>query len=217
MDEAEWDARYEAGGPVAAAPPNQFVAEELAMLPPGRALDLGCGEGRNALWLAARGWRVTGVDFSGAALARAARLADDAGVADQAEWLHGDARDAAGLPGPYDLVVVAYLHLPAADRGRALRAAASLLAPDGTLLVVGHDLRNLTGGVGGPQDPALLFTPEDLVLDLAEVPELSVQRAEPVTRRVETAEGERTAIDALVRFRRMADRSDLALEHEVPV
>src|SRR6476646_8725770 len=77
----DWNARYAQKELVWSAEPNRLFAAEVGGLPPGRALDLACGEGRNAVWLAGRGWRVTGVDFSGVALAKARRLADRAGVA----------------------------------------------------------------------------------------------------------------------------------------
>src|SRR5579875_1878471 len=76
MDRAEWDARYAGEELLWRAEPNQFLVEEVAELPPGRALDVACGEGRNAIWLAEHGWNATGVDFSEVALAKARRLAD---------------------------------------------------------------------------------------------------------------------------------------------
>lgn len=201
-DAAAWDARYAASELVWGTEPNRFVAEELAGLPPGRALDVACGEGRNALWLAARGWHAVGVDFSSTGIERARRLAVRAGVAEQVELVVGDAVSGPLPEGPFDAVVVAYLHLPAEQRRSALRLAARALAPGGTLLVVAHDSANLTEGVGGPQDPALLYTAQDVTADLAEVPGLVVDKAERVRRPVPSAEGERVALDALVRVHR---------------
>src|ERR1700712_1041252 len=93
MDAQTWDERYAAAGLVWSATPNQFVAAELAALPPGRALDLACGEGRNALWLADRGWQVTAVDFSRVALDKGRALAArQAGSGPpQLDWVLGDA------------------------------------------------------------------------------------------------------------------------------
>ena len=131
MDAQAWDERYAASELVWSAGPNQFVAAELADLPPGRALDLAAGEGRNAIWLARHGWVVTAADFSQVALDKGRRLAGDTPVrwvcADATRW---DERSA------YDLVMVAYLQLPAAERAAALRAAYHALWPGGTLLVV---------------------------------------------------------------------------------
>jgi ubiquinone/menaquinone biosynthesis C-methylase UbiE len=104
---------------------------------------------------------VTGVDFAGVALARAAQLAEQTALAPRVTWVQADASDSSTWGASFDLVVVAYVHQVSAERRRVLRAAAQVLAPRGTLLVIGHDLSNLAQGVGGPQDPALLFTPEE--------------------------------------------------------
>jgi SAM-dependent methyltransferase len=154
MDRTEWDARYAAASELVwTAQPNRFVVEELVGLPPGRALALAAGEGRNAVWLAGRGWRVTAVDFSQVALARGRQLANERGV--EVTWVVADVRSYEPSPGGYDAVLEAYLHLPAGGMAGVLAHAAAALAPGGTLLVVGHDRANLSGGVGGPQDPTV--------------------------------------------------------------
>ncbi|MFB7907104.1 methyltransferase domain-containing protein [Kitasatospora sp. NPDC056076] len=218
MDSQGWDDRYAASELVWGAAPNRWVVRELTGRTPGHALDLATGEGRNAIWLAARGWEVTGLDFSAVALERAERLTAELPdeVADRLTWRHGDARTHEAPTVGYDLVLVAYLHLPAADRRAALHRAAEALAPGGTLLVIGHDLSNLTEGVGGPQDPAVLLTPQDVLADLAPYG-LHTVRAERVRREVDTEPGHRggatggatgvatgVAIDALVRLERGA-------------
>ncbi|MFB7471495.1 class I SAM-dependent methyltransferase [Kitasatospora sp. NPDC056184] len=202
MDSRAWDDRYAASELVWGTEPNRWVVRELAGLAPGRALDLAAGEGRNSMWLAGLGWEVTGLDFSTVALGRAERLTaalpDE--VADRLTWRHGDARAFEAPPEGYDLVLVAYLQLPAEDRRAALRRGAGVLAPGGTLLVVGHDSANLAEGAGGPRDPAVLFTPEDVLADLAGTG-LRTVRAERVRRPVgDGAE----AVDALVRLERAA-------------
>jgi ubiquinone/menaquinone biosynthesis C-methylase UbiE len=190
--------------------PNRWVEQELAGLPPGRAVDVAAGEGRNAIWLAARGWRVTAVDFSAVALERGRRLAaaQPGEVAGRVTWQNADVTRWEA-PGPvFDLVLLAYLQLPAAQRRGVLRQAAAALAPGGTLLVVGHDTSNLTAGVGGPQDERVLFTPEDVLDDLGGT-ELVTTLAEQVRRPVQVEGGSepRYAIDALVRcFRPVAAR-----------
>ncbi|MFJ9774600.1 class I SAM-dependent methyltransferase [Kitasatospora sp. NPDC101157] len=210
MDSQGWDDRYAASDLVWGAAPNQWVVRELTGRTPGRALDLATGEGRNAIWLAAQGWEVTGLDFSAVALERAERLTAELPdeVADRLTWRHGDVRNQEAPAVGYDLVLIAYLQLPAADRRAALHGAAEALAPGGTLLVVGHDLTNLSDGVGGPQDPAVLFTPEDVLADLAEYG-LRTVRAERVHRTVgEPGHGgglTGVAIDALVRLERGAE------------
>jgi SAM-dependent methyltransferase len=198
-EQAAWDQRYSGPDLVWGAGPNRFVADEMAALPPGRAIDLGCGEGRNAIWLAGRGWRVTAVDFSAAGLARAGRLASERGVS--VAWVQADLLAWQPEPGGYGLVLIAYLHLPSAGLARVFRAAAAAVAPGGTLLVIGHDRDNIARGHGGPQDMDRLYTP---ALVTAELGGLGIRRAEQVPRTVRTPEGERTAIDTLVRAERPA-------------
>jgi SAM-dependent methyltransferase len=197
--QAAWDQRYSGPDLAWGAGPNRFVPGEVTTLAAGRAIDLGTGEGRNAIWLAERGWQVTAVDFSAAGLARAARLAAERAV--RVEWVQADLLDYQPAPGHYDLVLIAYLHLPADSLARVFRAAAAAVAPGGTLLVIGHDRDNITRGHGGPQDPGRLYTPAAVA---AELDGLVVQRAEQVTRPVRTPDGERTAIDTLVRAGRPA-------------
>ena len=203
MDAEDWDDRYAASELVWSREPNQFVAAELADLPVGTAVDLAAGEGRNAIWLASRGWSATAVDFSQVALDKGARLAADAGI--DVTWVCADATTWQP-PAPVDLVVVAYLQLPADDRRRAVQGAARMLAPGGTLLLVAHDSTNLTEGTGGPQDPRVLMTADDVLEDLSGVPDLEVEvlRAGRVARAVTSSdehggEERRTAWDCLVR------------------
>ncbi|SNR81498.1 MFS transporter [Actinomadura mexicana] len=133
-----WDSRYSEHHHIWSGEPNAVLVQEAAGLEPGTALDLGCGEGADAVWLARRGWRVTAVDISGVALERAAGHAAEAGVADRVDWQCRDL--AASFPeGSYDLVSAQFLHSPAdMPREEVLRAAAAAVAPGGVLLVVGH-------------------------------------------------------------------------------
>ena len=199
MDADDWDRRYSTSELIWTAEPNRFLVEEVRDLAPGRALDLAAGQGRNAVWLAHEGWQVTALDFSAVGLDKARRLAARAGVA--IDLVRADARDP--IDGAFDLVAVLYLHLSAEDRRRALRNAAGAVAPGGTLLVVGHDTTNLTRGVGGPQDAAVLFTASDVVADL-DGTGLVIRRAEAVHRTVTRDGGDTVAIDALVRAERPA-------------
>lgn len=194
MDRNDWDARYAGDELVWSAEPNRFLVDEVAALPPGRALDLACGEGRNAVWLAERGWNVTGVDYSKVGLDKARRLAEARGVS--ARWEVADVTDFASAPESFDLVIVLYLHLPEASRRVAFRHAAAAVAKGGTLLVVGHDITNPEAGWGGPSDSAVLYGPEDVVADLDG---LQTVKAERVRRPVPTDDGEKIAIDVLVR------------------
>jgi SAM-dependent methyltransferase len=197
MDAEAWDERYAATELVWSAGPNQFVERELADVPPGRALDLACGEGRNARWLAERGWQVTAIDFSGVAVEKGRR------VSEAVDWQVGDALTAP-LPQQLDLVVIAYLQVPADERRVVVRRAFEALRPDGTLLVVAHDSTNRTEGTGGPQSPDVLYTAEDVLADLdGRRPEVLV--AERVARTVPATDehgSHGTAWDALVRLTR---------------
>jgi SAM-dependent methyltransferase len=218
VDARAWDERYAASELVWSAGPNQFVAAELADLPPGRALDLAAGEGRNAIWLARRGWTVTAVDFSRVGLDKGRTLAGDT----QVRWVCADATQW-DEPAAYDLVLLAYLQLAADERRAAVRAGWASLVPGGTFFLVAHDSTNLTEGTGGPQDPAVLMTAEDVLADLTgdaagsgpasdTGPDAGVEvvRAERVAREVaaqpdgdERGHGDepaRTAYDCLVRL-----------------
>ncbi len=198
MNRQQWDERYGSMDLVWTAEPNRFVVEELADLTPGRALDLGAGEGRNAIWLAERGWQVTAVDFSAVGLAKGAQLAANRGVTG-IRWVEADLRAYQPDQGGYDLVLLAYIHLPKAEFDALLQTAASALAPGGTLLVIGHDVDNIAHGHGGPQDPAILHRVSDVVAGLGG---LAIRRAGQASRPVRTDEGERVAIDTVVRAQR---------------
>lgn len=202
----DWDERYAASAPWGDEP-NVWVRQHTEGLAPGRALDLACGDGRHALWLAARGWHVHATDFSAAAVARgraaeqAARAAMPAAtgpVPAPIDWQVADLTATAPTD-EVDLVVLAYLHLPAPDRERVLAGAARVLAPGGTLVVVAHDLTNLTEGVGGPQDASVLTEPRGVAQPLEDAG-LEVVVAEVARRPVPQAD--RPALDTVVVARR---------------
>jgi SAM-dependent methyltransferase len=163
-----WNARYSASELVWGADPNRFLEAELRDAPPeGRVLDLACGEGRNAIWLAARGWQVTAVDYSEVAIERAQGLAAREGV--EVEWVCADLTRWTPEARAFRLVVILYLQVPGEDRRRVLERAASALAPGGALFVIGHARRNLAEGTGGPQDPDLLLEPAEVAAELEAV------------------------------------------------
>jgi SAM-dependent methyltransferase len=188
-----WNRRYAGSELLWTAEPNRFLVAETSGLPPGRALDLACGEGRNAVWLAERGWEVTGVDFADVGLDKARGLAAARGV--DPTWVEADLLDYDPPPEAFDLVVILYLQLPAEERTRVLRSAAAAVAPGGTLVVVAHDRSNLEHGHGGPQDPGVLATPAEVAADLDR---LEVERADVMERR----DGDLVALDLLVRAHR---------------
>lgn len=202
MDAGDWDARYAASELIWSRGPNQFIEAECAGLPPGRAVDLACGEGRNAIWLASLGWQVTAVDFSPVALDKGRTLAGELDV----DWVCDDATSWTGSG--LDLAVVAYFQVPAALRRTAARHVVSSLRPGGTLVWVAHDSTNLSEGTGGPQDPAVLMTADGVVADLDGI-DVEVVRSGRVERVVpgastsgthrHTGEASRVAYDCLVR------------------
>ncbi len=185
MDAAEWDSRYARSELVWGAPPNSTVVEhvygldrripllpdESGVAPPlPRALDLACGEGRHALWLATHGWQVTAVDFSQVGIDKgrtvAARLSRS--VRSRVDWRTADITDLASaeVTGPFELILMVFVHLPADERRTLLHQLSDMLAPGGMLLILGHATRNITDGYGGPQEPQILFSPDDLRADL---------------------------------------------------
>src|SRR4051812_11620697 len=171
----EWDERYTARRQWSDGP-NALVGSLLDGVPPGDAVDLGAGEGRHALWLAARGWRVTAGDFSAVGLGRG-RAQPGGGLV---TWGTADVLTWAAPASSLDVVLVAYRHLPEPRTTELLRRAVGWLRPGGRLLVLGHDVANIAAGVGGPQEPAILHSVERLapVAELLEVDRLEQVRRE---------------------------------------
>ncbi|HEV3498627.1 MAG TPA: class I SAM-dependent methyltransferase [Actinomycetes bacterium] len=187
MDRQQWNERYAAQPTLWNVDPAPFLGGELGDRAPGRALDLGAGEGRTALWLAEHGWTVTAVDFSDVALDRARDRAEAAGLSGALEWVCADLVDFDPTGAAYDLVLMMFVHLRPPERRRLLQRSAAVLAPGGLVLVAGYDRTN-PESAGGPRDPEILFTPEGLVADLEG---LRIERAE----RVQVAD----AVDTVVR------------------
>lgn len=196
MKADDWNRKYAERPLVWGDGPNRFVEAELGDLPPGRALDLACGEGRNAVWLATSGWEVTALDFSDVAVARGVERAARLGLA--IDFRVGDVLTAE-IGAGYDLVVISYLQLPAHERRAVLDRATAALAAGGTFLLVAHDLRNREEGWGGPSNPDVLWTVAETTGPLADAG-LEIVHADEVLREVEDAA--RPAIDTLVRARR---------------
>lgn len=186
-----WDRRYSGPELVWGAEPNEFVAEHLAGIPPCRVLDLGSGEGRNALWLAEQGHRVTALDLSQVAIDKARVMAADAGLGIDF-WAVDLVRAWQPEPEAYDLVLLSYLQVPPSSRRRVHAKAIAALAPGGTVFVVAHHPDNLEHGVGGPPYPEVMYGERDLAADFGR---LEVVRNERVERPVEGAD--RPALDVL--------------------
>ncbi len=175
-----WNDRYSEREMEFGAEPNALVVEHLGSFPPGRALDLGSGQGRNAVWLAKKGHSVVAIDQSEVATRQGAEWARQAGAAVEfvtADLLSWEPEDAA-----FDLVLLSYVHLREAARKLVHAKALRTLAPGGTLMLIAHHRDNLEHGVGGPSSAEMLFTEEDIAADFAG---LIVERNERVSRRVE--------------------------------
>ncbi len=164
MNEAFWDERYRSSGTLWSGRPNPHLVSEASELAPGTALDVGCGEGADAIWLAERGWQVTAVDFSSVALARGAARASELGgdVAARITWVHADLTEWVPPASSCDLVSVQFMHLPKDQREPLQRRLAAAVAPGGTLLVVGHHPSDLQTTVARPAGPDRYFTASDV-------------------------------------------------------
>jgi SAM-dependent methyltransferase len=147
FDQAFWDSLYEARPEIWSGNPNHGLVVEVDALPPGSALDVGAGEGADAIWLAGRGWRVTAVDISPVALARAASRARRAGaeVADRIEWVHRDLLSWEPPTRQYELVSAHFFHAAPGPRRLLFGRLASAVVAGGTLIVVGHSSRVFEG------------------------------------------------------------------------
>jgi len=189
VERERWNRRWEEHSHHCHDDPVGVVGQELADLEPGRALDLGCGAGRTAIWLAERGWQVTGVDFSDVALAQAREKRPDV------DWVQADLREYEPEADAFDLVLVLYVHLPSGERRQLLRRAVSAVAPGGTLVVLGHDVTNIGTGAPGPSNADVLYEPEAIGRELEP---LAIRKAGRITRRVTVDGGEADAVDALV-------------------
>jgi SAM-dependent methyltransferase len=153
-DRSFWEGRWsqalrEHGDRVAQRPPTTHLTAEIGDLPPGRALDAGCGHGSDTLWLAARGWQVTAIDFSATALAFARSTAEAMGpdIAERINWIEADLGTWTPQPDEYDLVVSLYVHVAGSVEEMVQRMAIGV-ADSGTLFLVGH--RPIDPATGAP-------------------------------------------------------------------
>jgi SAM-dependent methyltransferase len=196
---AEWDARYAEVDRVWSGNPNGTLVTEVAGLPPGRALDVGCGEGADAVWLARHGWDVTALDVSRVALERAAMHAEQAGV--QVRWIHAGLLDASLSPGVFDLVSAQYPVLRRSPTNQAERALLGAVAPGGVLLVVHHADIDPDDARARGFDPADYVQPAQVASLLDEHWQLEVDEKRPRT--VETGAGAGHSVDQVLRARRL--------------
>jgi thioredoxin reductase/SAM-dependent methyltransferase len=168
FERATWEQRYQSSPTVWSGNPNAQLVAEASDMKPGRALDVGSGEGADAVWLASRGWQVTATDIARTALDRAAAHAATAGddVAQRIAWHQVDLRHEPVPAGPYDLVSSHFLHLPERERTELYARLADAVAPEGVLLIVGHHPSDLRAPVRRPHFPDMMFTAEQLAADL---------------------------------------------------
>ena len=190
---AAWNEKYQERGYLWGTEPNTFLVEVAAGYPPGRALDLGCGQGRNSVWLATLGHDVTGLDLSPVAIDHARRLAAEWEVEahfaaiDLTTWDPAEER--------WDLIVLSYLQVEAEDRKLIHAKAIAAMAPGARLVLVAHHLDNLDQGVGGPQTPDVLYTETQLLADFSD---LEIFVCEQVIRHVDKDGVTGDAIDVLL-------------------
>lgn len=198
-----WDQRYSESEKVWSGNPNQRLVEQVADLSPGTALDVGAGEGGDAIWLASRGWRVTALDVSEVALAKVAAHAAEAGVGDHVTTLHHDLIAGGELPDGFDLVSAQFLHPPLDKFEEIHRRLAAAVRPGGHLLVVGHHPMDVETGVrSGHGHSELLFTP-DKVLAALPTDGWEVLVADTPTRESHHGHGPAEVTDSVVLARRL--------------
>ncbi len=204
-DQGFWEERYRSVHAVWSKRPNSVLLDEAADLEPGTAVDVGCGEGADAIWLAERGWRVTAVDWSETALQRGADEAASRGedVAARISWQTADVTT--WTPdGSYDLVTCAFLHIPHDDRSTLFDRLADAVAPGGSLLIFGHHPSERETHRGG-RPAELFFSPEEVVGGL-DASSWEVLTAEGRTREAQDHEGNPTVLtDTVVRARKLGD------------
>lgn len=165
-DEGYWDAHYGNDGDIWSGRPNAQLVAEATHLAPGTALDVGAGEGADAIWLAEQGWTVTGTDISSIALARAAEHARQRGVESSIAWQHQDLLKQAPPKRSFDLVSAQFMHLPLADRDPLFARLAEAVAPGGTLLIVGHAPSDMNGTEHSHHPAEMFFTAHDVATPL---------------------------------------------------
>ncbi|OXM59330.1 class I SAM-dependent methyltransferase [Amycolatopsis vastitatis] len=197
MDAPSWDEMYRSRDQVFSGNPNPVLVTEVAGLQPGRALDVGCGEGADALWLAGRGWQVTAVDISPTALTRAATTGAD--LAGRVRWTRADLITTPPPAGVFDLVSIHYFPLPRQPDQAALRGLLAAVAPGGTLLFATHDLAGLSPRPGF--DPSDYYQPNDIARLLDDNWTIHVNETRPRT--APTPAGTHHTHDTVLRAQRL--------------
>jgi SAM-dependent methyltransferase len=189
-----WDERYRSKERIWSGDPNPQLVAEIAGRPPGRALDVGCGEGADAIWLAGQGWAVVATDISSVALERAEQHVRDTDAAgsERIEWLQADLLASPPEPNSFDLVSSQFMQLPPELRTPLFTALIAAVRTGGTLLIVGHHPSDLESGVPRPPMPELFYTPEDIAALLDGGWKVEVSEARP--RPARTPDGEEATV-----------------------
>ncbi|GAA4693435.1 Methyltransferase domain-containing protein [Promicromonospora umidemergens] len=200
-DAQHWDERYSSRDRLFSGNPNGVLVTEVAGLPPGRALDVGCGEGGDTLWLAGQGWQVTAADISQVALDRGAAAAAGAGLAGLVTWQQADLTATPPPDGPFDLVSLQYFPLPTRSGRAALHRLLDVVAPGGTLLVGSHDMSDLATYRHPDFDPADYYAPDDIAQLLGD--DWTVQVNESRLRTTAPPEGTHHVHDTVLHARRL--------------
>ena len=194
-----WDERYAGSTRIWSGRPNQRLVEQAADLAPGTALDVGCGEGADVVWLARQGWQATGVDVSQVAVDRAAQHAEESGVEASTSFARVDVIGGSSLPGAFDLVTASYLHPPVPAFASTYATVMAAVRPGGRLLVTAHHPADAGTGLRNPALAHLLFPPEQLVALLDEA-QWDVEVSGTPQRDVTNADGDTVTItDTVVR------------------
>lgn len=198
FDETFWDERYNGSGAVWSGNPNPQLVAEAAKLAPGRALDVGCGEGADSFWLAQRGWQVSAVDISRVALKKAAQHASakatsGTAVSGTIAWEHHDLLAWTPPSATFDLITVQFMHLPTEDRDPLYDRLAAAVAAEGSLLIVGHSASDIHAGAHRPDVPDLFFTAADIAGALA-VNQWRIEVSESRPRSAEDSDGRQIII-----------------------
>jgi SAM-dependent methyltransferase len=198
-----WEERYGASGLTWSGNPNPVLVTEVSALTPARALDIGSGEGADAMWLAGRGWTVTAVDISVNAVKKARLRAEslDPDAAERIDWQRHDLTEWAPSPASFDLVSSQFMHLPPPHRDALFRALAAAVAPGGTLLIVGHDASDSDESGRHEHLQQLMFTSDD-VLRAIDDSGLKVEVAESRAREADPKHGHGTVRDVVVTAKR---------------
>jgi SAM-dependent methyltransferase len=193
-----WNERYRSAARIWSGNPNPQLVAEVAELTPGRALDVGCGEGADAIWLAQQGWEVVAADISSVALERAAEHARDVGTGARIEWRHVDLVTLPPERAAFDLVSAQFMQLPTEPRTRLFRSLVASVRGGGTLLIVGHHPSDMGSGVRRPPMPEVFYTADDVAQLLDDAWTVVVNEARP--RQATTPEGTEVTIhDAVLR------------------